>query len=365
MMSVIGLAVISVAAAVLITNNWKLDIDGLKRLFAGADEKATVTEFLFETGSDVDSAAFNGGLAVASTAGLQVIDRSGETVFKETLQLTVPTIVTGGENGAVYDLGGYCLKLFDRAGVIESITAPGKIISARLNSDGWLALCTQKSGLKGLVTVYNAKGGEEYQWHSAKGYTLSAEVSPNNKELAVLTLTEDGSKIVFYELDSEDEKASSTLSGELVTEIAYINGDSVLAVAEERLVVIRLEDGGCDTLIDYTGKYLAGYSIDSQDFTALVLKDYLVGDQGSIVTLDRSGDTLGTFTTERKVLSVSADGDYLAVLYSDGLVIYDKNLNECAEFDDTAGAVETIMRSDGTALCVTAHSAAVKKPVAD
>ena len=358
------LAFISLAAAVLITNNGKLELEGLTRLFSGSGDRVEAAEFIFDAASEKDLASFDGGLAVASMAGLEVIDRYGDTSFSETIELAKPTVTTGGDSGAVYDLGGYNLKLFDRSGVVKSLTAKGKIISARLNANGWLTLCTQESGFKGLVTVYNAKGNEVYNWETVKGYTLSAEVSPNNKKLAVLTLAEDGSRIVFFELNSTEEKSASTLSATLVTEIAYINGDSVLAVSENMLTVVN-EDGSSNTLIDYAGKYLAGYSIDSHNFTALVLNDYLVGDQGSIVTVDRSGKTLGTFMTDRKVLSLSADGDYLAVLFSDGLVIYDENLEEYASFGETTGAVGTIMRPDGTALSITQYSAEVKKSVAD
>ena len=131
---------------------------------------------------------------------------------------------------------------------MKSITASGKIISACLNEDGWLALCTQESGYKGLVTVYNAKGGEEYYWHSAGGYTLSAEVSSNNRELAVLTLTDEGSRIVFFELDNTEEKSSLTFPETLVTEISYIKSDSVLAVSEDMLSVVY-NDGTSETLV--------------------------------------------------------------------------------------------------------------------
>jgi hypothetical protein len=65
------------------------------------------------------------------------------------------------------------------------------------------------------------------------------------------------------------------------------------------------------------------------------------------------------------VLSLSSNGEYLAVLFGDGLVLYDKNLEEYARFGDTTGAVEAIMRPDGTALCVTAHSATVRVTAAD
>ena len=362
-MSVILLAVISVVAAVLITNHGKLDMEGFKRLFGSSDGTTQTTEFIFDTGSEVDVASFDGGLAVASTIGLQVFDCYSELAFSESVHFSTPTVCTSGKSGVAYDLGGYSLKLFDTSGIIKSITTTEKIISARLNSNGWLTLCTQEDGYKGFVTVYNASGSEEYYWHSAKGYTLSAEISSNNKKLAVLTLMEDGSRIVFFELDSIDETASVTLPGTLVSDMVYINTDAVLAVSEDELCIIH-SDGSIETQFEFSGRYLTGYTLDSGKFSALLLKDYLVGDQGSIVAIDRAGKTLGTLSTDQKVLSMSASGDYLAVLFSDGLVIYDKNLEEYAHYDDTLGAVGTIMQSDGTALCVSAHSAAVKDAAA-
>ncbi len=356
---VILLASISVVAAVLIMNNGKLTLEGFKRLFSNLGGKNQAASFLFDAGPDAELASFGGGLAVATTAGLQVFDRTGEISFTQTLYLATPTLAVKSDKGAAYDLGGRSLALFDASGVIKTIATNGRIVSARLNADGWLTLCTQENGLKGLVTVYNAKGAEVYYWKSANGYTLSAEVSPSNREMAVLALTEDGSRIVFFELDSTDEKSSFTFPGTLVTDIAYIDGDSVLAVSEDGLASVH-EDGSSETFLDYTDKYLAGYSTDGDGFAALVLNDYLVGEQGSIVTVDRTGKTLGTLATDRKVLSLSAGGDYLAVLFSDRLVIYNKKLEERACFDDTAGAARTIMRADGTALIVTAHSAEVK-----
>ena len=363
LLSIILLAVIS-ATTIVIINNGKLDAEGFKRLFTGSGNTTAASEFSFDAGLDSVFADIDGRLAVCTTVGLQLYDRSAELAFREMFEMSDPTVCTGGKVAAVYDMGGNTLKLFDESGVIKGFTTKGKIISASLSLNGWLVLCTQESGYKGLVSVYNASGSEVYNWYSAKGYVLSAEVSPDNKSLAVLTLNEDGSRIVFFSMDSDDEKASCILHGGLALEIKYISSSSVLAVSADSLTLIQT-DGSFVSLIDYPSKYLAGYSIDSDSFSALVLNDYLVGEQGSIVTVDKMGKTLATIQTERKTLSLSANRDYLAVLFSDGLVIYDKYLNECSHFDNTAGAEEVIMRSDGTALSIMAHSACVYETVSD
>ena len=50
------------------------------------------------------------------------------------------------------------------------------------------------------------------------------------------------------------------------------------------------------------------------------------------------------------MLDISAAGQYLAVLFSDGLVIYTADLNEYARRDNTRYARGVLMRADGTAV---------------
>lgn len=50
---------------------------------------------------------------------------------------------------------------------------------------------------------------------------------------------------------------------------------------------------------------------------------------------------------DSEVLDLSAAGRYLAVLYSNKLVIYDQKLRECAVLEDVSSARRVLMRSDG------------------
>lgn len=357
--SVLLLALISVIAAMLITNNGRLDLDGFKRLFNGMSDSNTADMFSFDSGAGSVFADMDGGLAVCSGTGLQVYNTSAKRIFGEAFEMTTPTICSGGDLSAVYDLGGRMLKIFDLYGVTHSISTEKKIISATLNKNDWLALCTQESGgYKGKAAVYDSAGEERFYWNSANGYILSAVVAPDNKSLAVLTLTEQGSRVVVLSLSSGDEERACLLPDELVLEVRYINNDRILAVSRDGLTNIKA-DGTAEKITDYSEQYLFAYADEGGGFATLAINDYLVGEQGRIVTVDFNGRTLGTLEVTRKILSVSARDDNLAILYSDGLVIYDKYLKERASFENDMGAEQTIMRNDGKALLITAHSARV------
>lgn len=197
--SVLLLAFISVVAAILITNSGKLSIDGLTRLFDGARNKTGATAFSFDSGVGSVFTDIEGGLAVCSSGGLQVYDVNAEKMFSQAFEMLNPTICSNGSVSAAYDLGGKLLKVFDLYSVTKSISTEGKIISASINENGWLALCMQESGAyNSVVTIYNDHVEEIFKWFSAEGHILSAAISPDNKGLAVLTLTDEGSRIVFF-----------------------------------------------------------------------------------------------------------------------------------------------------------------------
>ena len=362
--SVAALAALSLAAVVLITGKGQLSLDGVKRFFGGAGGEPKTAGFSYESGFNNVFADLNGGFAVASTVGVQVFDSGGNKKYTEIFEMSNPALISSGKLGAVYDLGGKSLKVFDTSGILGSLKTDGGIIAAALGRNGSLAVCKQESGgYKASVSFY--RGGAyqfdkkpPFQWFSGDGYILSAALSPDEKRLAVLTLTGTGSRIVFFSLDSTTEKGSATLAGRLALDIRFTEDGRVMAVCKDALVAVSAT-GSNQVVTEYADKYLAAYSTGGAGFTAIALSNYMVGDLGKLVTASDEGKMIGTLETRRRIVSVSALGAYVAVLYGDGFSVYDRNLKECAHDDDTAGTLGAIMRSDGSALLVTPHSASV------
>ena len=75
------------------------------------------------------------------------------------------------------------------------------------------------------------------------------------------------------------------------------------------------------------------------------------------MTVGTDGEALGGLDSRGEVLSLSAAGNYLAVLYSDSLVIYTPQMEEYARLVGTEYARAVIMRDDGTAVLIGSASA--------
>ena len=78
--------------------------------------------------------------------------------------------------------------------------------------------------------------------------------------------------------------------------------------------------------------------------------------------MNASGEEIASLSVGNEVLDLSASGRYLAVLYSNRLVIYDQKLRECAALEDVSSARRVLMRSDGSAVLVGLTSASLYLP---
>jgi hypothetical protein len=262
-------------------------------------------------------------------------------------------IASSGGHAAVYDVGGAVVRLIDKSGGSTPVVVPQlEIISASVNSSGWLALCTRESGrYRGRVTVYGADGNREYEWYSGQGgYIMSAALSRDNRNLAVLSLNDTGGRITFLKLQSEEPQATFDLAGGVILDIKYTPDGRLLAVTEGSL--ISVDGAGAGSVIrDYSEKHLGGWAIGDDGLTALLLLDYGIGDTGVLETYDAYGAALGAESTGSRCVSLSVNGG-VAVLWRERLSVYGASLGLKSELWDVADVASVLARSDGTALAI-------------
>ena len=75
------------------------------------------------------------------------------------------------------------------------------------------------------------------------------------------------------------------------------------------------------------------------------------------MTVDTDGQVIASLDVHEEILSISAAGGYLAVLYTDSVVIYTEALEVYAQLEGTGSARSVLMRPDGSALLLAADSA--------
>ena len=162
-------------------------------------------------------------------------------------------------------------------------------------------------------------------------------------------------RLLIYDLESAQLAGSSAIRDGLVLELAS-RKDRLIARCDKRLVISTL-DGA--TLLDrpYGNLYLHDCALTGEDFCALLLGRYRTGNVCTLTTYGLDGAELASLELTEEVLDLSAAGDRLAVLFSDSLVGYTRDLQEYARLDDTGYAGTIEMGEDGSVLLIASTEA--------
>ncbi|MDD3347920.1 DUF5711 family protein [Oscillibacter sp.] len=305
-------------------------------------------------------------LVVLSSTSLQLLDESGETVWSTSVKMEAPAIAAGGGRAVAYDVGGKELYLLDENGQLMTLSAQEgeAFIAATLNQKGQLALTAQKKNYKGCVSVYNEKQEKIFEFNSSRRFVIDAYVTDDGAYLAAVTLGQENSvfvsNVVLYDVTKKDPVADYDVSDGLVAAIGQ-QGESIATVSDTCLTFAD-EKGKVLATYPYNGGYLREFDLGGDGFSVLLLNRYQTGSVGRLVTVGADGAERGTLEVQQEVLDLAVSGRYLAVLYTDSLVIYNEELQVYASLKGTDYAKSVLMRPDGSALLISSESASLFLP---
>ena len=355
-----------VAAAVLWDAN---SFDGLRRklIYARAEKDETGCAKLYYYENDATSrfAALDGSLVTVAANQVRVLDAHSKVLYQNSVRFLHGDLAAGGDLAVAYDIGGTTLYALDSKGLRWQQETEGELISVTVNPHGYVTAAYNRSGAKAAVTVWDSTGEPVFTYHSARRFVMTAALARDDRTLAAVTMgQEDGgfrSFLVLYHTDSEKEVATTAVDGGVVYALKTARR-SFCAVTEQALYF--LDTGGAQKAsYSYGGQFLRRCETgENGDWAALLLSRYKSGGFANLITVDDQGNELGGKDIDGEVLDMSVAGRYVAVLFSDRLVIYDKYLTEVAVLPEVSDARAVLMRQDGSAVLAGAEGASLYLP---
>lgn len=308
--------------------------------------------FTYETGSQQMFALMGSNLAIASSTGLQMLDSSGDTVSREVFSMTNPAVCSNDSSCAVYDVGGYSLRIY-KDGEFQDFDRDSAIISVSVNSVGYYAVAGYEAGYKGSVTVYDGAVKPIYEWYSGSGYILDAAVSPDNATLAVLCVESSGSIVHLFHFDSEKEIASVSIPNELAFKLSFDKGGNFCVLSEKALHFFGSKGQELSTY-SFEDNYLANYSL-GEEYWTVVLSKYVSGSDVSLISFGATGKNLGTVPLSSEPLSIFSQGQKLLVLGSSDIALYSHDLHLQKQNHVVPGFVSAVLLPKGSVLLLSSH----------
>lgn len=320
----------------------------------------------YDASSNNRFAVLGDKLVVLSETSLSLLDSDGGEVWSANVNMAAPALSRGGDRAVAYDVGGLELYVVDQKGEVLHLTADKEepFIAATLNDKGWLAVTAEMRGYKGCVSVYDKDMELVFRFRSSTRFVTDGYVTDDCGYLAAVTLGQENSvfvsNVVLYDVTREDPVADYDISDGLVAAIGQQAGK--LATVSDTCLTFADTSGKVTASYAYGGAYLRDYDLSGDGFAVLLLNRYQSGSVGRLVTVDAEGTELGSLDVNEEVLSVSAAGRYLAVLYTDRLVVYNQDLQVYASLNGTDYAREVLMRTDGSVLLLSSESAGLFLP---
>lgn len=354
-----------VAAAVLWDAN---SFDGLRRsiIYARAEKDETGCARLYYYENDATSrfAALDGSLVTVAANQIRVLDERSRVLYQTGVRFLHPDLVSGGGVAVAYDIGGTTMYVVDSKGLRWQKETEGELITVAVNPNGYVTASYNKNGAKAAVTVWDSEGNEKFTFNSSQRFVMTAALGRDDRTLAAVTMGQEDGKfqsfLVLYHINSEKEVATTPIDGGVTYALETMQ-KTFCAVTEQGLYMLDT-NGAVKTSYSYGGQFLRRCVMGDGGWATLLLSRYKSGGYASLITVDDEGNELGGCDVDGEVLDISSAGRYVAVLFSDRLIIYDKYLTEVATLPDVSEARAVLMRSDGSAVLAGASSASLYLP---
>lgn len=317
--------------------------------------KARGEEFYYSSSDDSVYSKVGMGFAVASTSELQVFGADGVQTLQEAYIMSDPAVSSGGNNAALYDIGGNTVKIFNADKMIQSIKTDGKVISAKVSKNGYTAVCCEEIGYQGAVYVYNSVGSLVFKWLSGDGYVLSACVSGDDQYLAVLTVGKEGTRLVKLKLDEEAYKKEYAAQGSILLDAEFTETGDIYAISDEALYIVSGDT--INKIYTFGEMNLADYNLGSN--ALLVLDEHRSGGVSRVVSVLPGGEAREVAAFENGVIAMDAGKKYIAVLTDTELCIYNTKEYEKTANYEVSACLKVLVYDDGTVVAASRHSADV------
>lgn len=352
-------------AVALVAYRDRINLDAIKRYFTyrslERSDSGQIDAFQFDSSGRGGFSSLGDDLLVWSSAGIRLYSSSGVEYLNDSLSLLHPMADIRDDAAVVYDAGGTTLRVYaDRAQIFSLDAEQGhEILSARMGPGRTLAVVTRETGYKGVVTLYGSDFQPTMAIRISTRYVMDAIPSQDGKTIAVLTVGQSNntfeSTLALYDRAGDEAFAQCSLGNNAILDLSC-SGGVFWALGETCLSIVST-NGATNLTCDYGGAYLKDYSLGGDGYAALLLGKYRAGSSTTLTTVDTKGETIATLDLEDQILDLATSGRYVAVLTASTLTIYTKDLQVYETIDNTMGARNVVLRSDGTAYLASGETA--------
>ncbi len=256
------ICVVFLCASYLINDEFrnKIDMKILKKEIT--ENSANMIEINSDSNPHVDS--FDKYIVVLSKNVLNFYNQEATNVAQIDVNITIPYMASNGKYLTIAENGGEKVYLISDLGVKWEKDISGEIYRVNVNKNGYVSVLFKNTTHTSIIALYDTNGKELFKYYFKETHAICAEVSENDKYLAIGKIDYSGTVVksivelisidsaiqnskryILYTYESESGKILNNIKfnskHEAICRFAsYVQ--KVTSLSDERLYDVKNED---------------------------------------------------------------------------------------------------------------------------
>lgn len=253
-----------------------------------------------------------------------VLSSSANEIFSMKLDSADSKVLTKNGRALIYSNSSNDVILQSKTENLGQITEEGTVVAAAIAKNGYFATSYSTEANQSVLTVYNSRFGKVFQWNCSQERIADISLSSNGKKLAVVAVGAENAeiytRIIVFNVNSAEPLADVRYAGTLLLKVAYTTSNKVIAVGDNRTVIITSKGEAVDELVYPEDSILAVCTDDNGN--TVVFYEEFGGAKTAMVRFSSSGKRTCTETLEGLPDCVTAYGGKIAVANSSEITVY-------------------------------------------
>lgn len=250
------------------------------------------------------------------------------------LAFSKPCLDTEDRFAVIYDMGTTKATVYKMDRQVYSVATENKIIKAKVNSNGYLLVATEKEGYNCECIVFNKEGEAIFKWDISSSEFLDGAVSINNNTIVLSVATAKEEKlygeIITIDITTAEVIKKHSAQSQLFYDIQMYKNDTYAAFSNKGLAYFN-SDGTEKWNYDFGGKVLLKADLTEPDMMMLAFVpegSVVQGSSTDIKLVNRIGKVIAENNYPGNLEDVSVGSSAVAMAFGKKVIIADSNLKE-------------------------------------
>lgn len=300
--------VVFICASYLINDGFRNKIDTRILKKEITENSANMIEINSDSNPYISS--FDKYIVVLSKNVLNFYNQEASNIAKIDINITTPYMASNAKYLTVAENGGEKVYLISELGIKWEKEMPGEIYRVNVNKNGYVSVLLKNTTYPSVIMVYDANGNELLKVGLSKSHAICAEISENNKYLAIGKIDYSGtivkSIVELISIEAVTQNLGNTTlykyeseSGKILNNIKFNSKNE--AICRFASYVQKVTDSSDERLYDVK---------NGDTFVDINLEDHF-----TVVEKENSG--LFSYQYQMNIKSTTGKSDKLYILEND------------------------------------------------